>query len=141
MMEIDPNNPVVKLCAEGIQAEMSGKVEDALNFYMQAWNLRQDDYDACIVSHYVARLQQTPQDILHWNQESLNYARRVNDERVRSFYPSLYLNLGKSHEDLGHMDEARKYYQMAADSLAVLPEGQYADVVKRGVGEGLKRVH
>lgn len=141
MMEIDPNNPVVKLCAEGIQAEMSGKVEDALNFYMQAWNLRQDDYDACIVSHYVARLQQTPQDILHWNQESLNYADRVNDERVRGFYPSLYLNLGKSHEDLGNLDEARKYYQMAADSLHVLPEGQYADVVKRGVGKGLERVH
>lgn len=139
-MEVDPNNPVVKLCAEGIQAEMAGDLEAALDFYMQAWGARQDDYDACVVSHYVARLQQTPEDVLSWNQESLNYADKVNDERVEIFYPSLYLNLGKSHEDLGNRDEARKYYQLAEGTLHVLPEGGYADMVKHGVTEGLKRI-
>jgi tetratricopeptide (TPR) repeat protein len=139
-MEIDPNNQVVQLCSEGIKAEMEGKAQVALDFYMQAWSIRKDDYDACIVSHYVARLQETPQDILRWNQESLNYADAVGDERVRTFYPSLYLNMGKSHEDLGNTDEARKYYQLAEDALGVLPEDRYADMVKHGVAEGLKRI-
>jgi tetratricopeptide (TPR) repeat protein len=139
-MEIDPNNPVVKLCAEGIRAEMAGDPEAALDFYMQAWGARTDDYDACIVSHYMARLQETPQDILRWNQESLNYASVVNDERVETFYPSLYLNMGKSYEDLGNQDEARKYYQLAEDALHVLPEGGYTDMVRQGVAAGLKRI-
>jgi tetratricopeptide (TPR) repeat protein len=139
-MEIDPDNPVVKLCSEGIKAEMAGNIEDALNLYMQAWDARKNDYDACIVSHYVARLQETPQDILRWNQESLNYADAVGDERVQTFYPSLYLNMGKSHEDLGNKDEARKYYQLAEGALHVLPEGGYACMVKHGVAEGLKRI-
>jgi len=139
-MEIDPNNPVVQLCSEGIKAEMDGRHEDALNLYMQAWAIRKDDYDACMVSHYVARLQKTPQDILHWNQESLNYANAVNDERVQTFYPSLYLNMGKSHEELGDKDKAKDYYQLAADTLRVLPEGKYADMVRQGVENGLQRI-
>lgn len=139
-MEIDPNNPVVKLCSEGIAAEMAGQHEAALNLYMQAWAARKDDYDACMVSHYVARLQTTPEDILHWNQESLNYAYAVNDERVQSFYPSLYLNLGKSHEDLGDIAKAKDYYELAAGTLHILPEGKYTDMVRDGVERGLKRV-
>ena len=107
---------------------------------MQAWDARENDYDACIVSHYVARLQKTPADVLHWNQESLNYADKVGDARVAAFYPSLYLNLGKAHEDLGNKEEARKYYQLAAEKLSILPEGNYGDIVKQGVSDGLKRV-
>ena len=139
-MEVDPNNPVVQLCSEGIKAEMDGKHEDARNLYMQAWAIRRDDYDACMVSHYVARVQETPEDILHWNQESLNYANAVNDERVQTFYPSLYLNMGKSHEDLGDADKARKCYQLARAALNALPEGPYAETVRGGVENGLTRV-
>jgi hypothetical protein len=35
-MEIDPNNPVVRLCAEGIDAQMAGKGE-AARLYQEAW--------------------------------------------------------------------------------------------------------
>ena len=51
-MEIDPNNPVVKLCTEGIAAEMAGRVAEAAALYHQAWEARSDDYDACIVADY-----------------------------------------------------------------------------------------
>lgn len=139
-MEIDPNNPVVKLVSKGLEAEMAGQHQDALDLYMQAWDTRKDDYDACMVSHYIARLQETPEDILHWNQESLNYANAVNDERVQTFYPSLYLNMGKSYEDLGNAEKAREYYQLAAGTLQVLPESKYTDMVRHGVEEGLKRI-
>ncbi len=139
-MEIDPNNPVVQFCVEGVKAEAAGKAEEALSFYMRAWDARKDEYDACVASHYVARFQKTPETILDWNQKSLSAADQVKDDRVAAFYPSLYLNMGKAHEDLGNKDEARKYYQLAAGKLSVLPEGGYAEIVRRGVRNGLERV-
>jgi hypothetical protein len=42
-------------------------------------------------------------------------AEAVGDERVWDFYPSLYVNLGRAHENLGNLAEARRYYQLAAD--------------------------
>jgi len=45
----------------------------------------------------------------------LERAFAVKDERVKEFYPSLYLNLGKSHENLGNQLEAQRYYTLAAD--------------------------
>ncbi|HZY41132.1 MAG TPA: hypothetical protein VFF59_03940, partial [Anaerolineae bacterium] len=87
-----------------------------------------DDYEACIAAHYVARHQATPQDTLRWNQEALDRAnaagarratdvlRRVwPDDRVCSFYPSLYLNLGHSYEVLSDQAEAQRYYDRAAE--------------------------
>jgi hypothetical protein len=53
--------------------------------------------------------------MLRWNQEALTRAEAANDEHVRAFYPSLYVNLGKAHELLGHREEAERFYQLAAD--------------------------
>jgi tetratricopeptide (TPR) repeat protein len=105
---MDLTNPVVKLCAEGTRAE-------ACALYMQAWEASRDDYDACVAAHYVARCQEKPEDALRWNQESLNRADAVGDDRVQSFYPSLYLNMGRAQELLGNQAEARRYYALAAE--------------------------
>jgi tetratricopeptide (TPR) repeat protein len=139
-MDIDPNNPMVQLCSEGIRAEMAGEVKRAVRCYVQAWDARRDDYEACIAAHYLARLQRTPAEVLRWNRQSLNSAKAVNDERVQAFYPSLYLNIGKAHEDLGELEEARECYRLAAAHLGALHDGSYADVVRHGISEGLKRV-
>ncbi len=90
---MDAENPVVKLCIAGVQAESDGRYADALALFMRAWAARRDDYDACIAGHYVARHQEQPNDILHWNRVALDHADKVAAERVRDFYPSLYLNL------------------------------------------------
>lgn len=137
---MDTNNPIVRLCADGMKAEMEGKPEEAHQLFIQAWKQSKDDYDACIAAHYVARHQKSPQEILRWNQESLDHANAVNDERVQGFYPSLYLNIGKAHEDLANREEARKYYVLAAGRLSVLPDGKYGDTVRDGVKRGLQRV-
>lgn len=137
---MDTNNPVVKLCADGIKAEMEGKPEEARRLFLQAWEQSKDDYDACIAAHYVARHQKRPEEILRWNQESLDRANAINDQRVQGFYPSLYLNMGKAHEDLAHREEARKYYELAAERSDVLPDGKYGDMVRDGVKRGLQRV-
>lgn len=124
-MEIDPNNPVVKLCAEGIAAEMAGRIDDAAKLYQDAWNAKTDDYEACMAAHYVARVQKTPADSLFWNSESLRYAEAVNDARVA---------------DLGHRAEAEKFYLLAESRVGVLGGGSYAETVGRGVANGLARL-
>ena len=137
---MDASNPIAKLCAEGMKAEMECKPEEARQLFLQAWEQSKDDFDACIAAHYVARHRKSPQEILRWNQESLDRADAVNDERVQGLYLSLYLNMGKAHEDLPNQEETRKYYELAASRLNVLPDGKYSDVVRDGVMRGLQRV-
>lgn len=112
---MDVNNPVIQLCMEGTRAEFEHRLGDARLHYQQAWEARVDDYDACIAAHYVARFQETPEETLRWNQVALKHADAVKDERVRDFYPSLYVNLGRAYEVLGDQVNAQSYYQLAAD--------------------------
>lgn len=111
---MEANNPVVKLCIEGTQAEFRGQMNMACAFYRQAWDAAQDEYDACIAAHYLARCQADPAEQLRWNQIALDNANVVKGDRAREFYPSLYLNLGQSHELLGNQQESRRYYELAA---------------------------
>lgn len=112
---MDTTNPVIQLCMAGTRAEFEHRLEEARQLYLQAWEARTDDYDSCIAAHYVARFQDTAEASLRWNQLALEHAQAVGDERVRDFYPSLYLNLGKSFETLDNPLEAQRYYDLAAD--------------------------
>lgn len=139
-MAIDPENPVVKLCAAGIGAEMAGRRDEAAKLYQGAWDARTSDFEACIAAHYVARVQTTPEAALHWNSEALRFTETANDATLREFLPSLYLNLGKSHEDLGNFRDAKNFYLLAENQVGVLPAGEYAETVRRGIQRGLERV-
>jgi len=112
---MDISNPIIQLCIQGSQAEFEHRVDDARALYEQAWELHVDDYEACIAAHYLARFQDTPENILHWNQAALEHADKVDDERVTDFYPSLYLNLGHSHEILGNHVMAQNFFDLAAE--------------------------
>lgn len=138
-MIADPDNPVVKLCAEGIQAEFAGRLGEALRLYTRAWDLRQDDYDASVAAHYLARCQDNPGDVLQWNQLAYRHAEAVEDGRVEGFYPSLLLNLGWSYENLGDRIAARRYYELAAGKVQELPDGPYRETVAQGIANGLAR--
>jgi hypothetical protein len=138
-MAIDPENQVVRYCAEGMERELDGRHEEASRLFMLAWDESKDTFERAIAAHYVARHQATLEGKLHWNQESLANADAVGDDRVQHFYPSLYLNVGKSHEDLGNLREARKFYSLAAGQIDGLPESPLTDTVRRGVMNGLLR--
>ena len=137
---MDPNNPVVKLCAAGIAEEMAGRREDAAKLYRDAWDARTSVYEACIAAHYVARLQSTLHDALHWNSEALRFAESATSSELSQFFPSLYLNLGKSHEDLKNLADAKKFYLLAEEAASALPKGEYTAMVRRGIRAGLERV-
>jgi tetratricopeptide (TPR) repeat protein len=137
---MNPDNPVVKLCADGMAAEGRGRFDEARDLFARAWELGADDFDACIAAHYVARHQPTPEETLRWNRIALDRADAVNDDRVAGFYPSLYLNMGHSHEVLGDIEEARRYYMLAGAGMEDLPDGRYGDVVQSAVRAALERI-
>ena len=137
---MDADNPVVKLCVEGIQAEAENRLDDARALFTQAWDSHTDNFEACIAAHYLARHQESPQEMLFWNQEALNRAEAVADESVQGFYPSLYLNMGYSYEMLGDLEAAGKYYAMANERLDDLPSDPYGEVVRDAVARGRERI-
>lgn len=137
---MEPDNPVVKICAEGMHAEGEGRPEAARELYERAWAQSKDDVEACVAAHYLARQQPSAEETLRWNKEALERADAAADERVRGFYPSLYLNLGKSYEDLGDVGGARSCYETAAKEAEGIPDDGYGNLVRRGIANGLTRI-
>lgn len=136
---MDPDNPIVKLCAEGMQAEQAGRVHDAKRLYEQAWQDSSDDFEACISAHYLARQQSDDDARFRWNAEALERAKAVDDERVKGFWASLFLNMGHSHETRGEYLQARDFFILAREKLREVPASPYKDVVSEGILNGLKR--
>lgn len=134
----DPENIVVQLCVQGMQAETEGRDTQARDLFLQAWEAAQDDYDACIAAHYLARHQPTPQETLHWNQECLNRADKVGDDRVRGFYASLHGNMARAHRDLGQIDKAREHFEAAAKHIDDVPAGPYNQWLRYRIAAGLR---
>ena len=137
-MPIDADNPVAKLCAEGMAVE--GDAEAASALFAQAWEARRDDYDAAIAAHFVARHQPTPEATLHWNALALEHAERVGDDRVADLLPSLYLNLGDSYRLVGRTEDAETWAARAASALETLPAGGYKDFVSFGTQRLIERL-
>jgi hypothetical protein len=133
-------NPIVKICVEGMSLEARGDHLEAAKLFVRAWQMARDDFEASIAAHYVARHQNSPEKTLYWNRISIDRANLASKEKVRSFYPSLYLNMGKSHEDLNHWKEAEAFYRLAEGSLGVLSDDRYGTMVRDAVQRGLERL-
>lgn len=112
-MTVRPISQAIDLCVEGTRAEFEGRLDDANKLYWQAREVARDDYEACVAAHYVSRFQESPDEKLRWNQAALSHANAVKNDIVKSFYPSLYLNLGQTYELLGDPVEAERYYNLA----------------------------
>ena len=136
-MEFNPNNPVVKLCAQGMEAEVQGDIETARKLFTEAWERATNDFEAFTAAHYMARNQPDLEDELRWNLIALEKALKL--ENNNGVLPSLYLNAGKSYEKLGMMNEAGKQYKLAHTYSAHLPKGNYGDMMRMGINEALKR--
>jgi len=113
-MEFSHNNNVVKLCLQGMAMEEKGKPEDASKLFLQAWNEATSDFEKFISAHYVARHQGNVTDKLKWLETALQFAMKINNDTVKSAFPSMYSNIDKCYEELNAPDQAKKNYELAA---------------------------
>jgi tetratricopeptide (TPR) repeat protein len=113
-MEFNPTNNVVKLSLQGMDMEEKGNPEEASRLFLQAWNEATNDLEKFIAAHYVARYQENVSGKLKWLETALQFALKINNDSVKSAFPSLYLNIAKCYEDLGDLDKAEKNYELAS---------------------------
>jgi tetratricopeptide (TPR) repeat protein len=139
-MHLEPDNKIVKLCAQGMDLEGEGKNEEASKVFLQAWEQASDDKEKFTAAHYVARHQQSVADKLAWDEIAMNLALAIKDDSVKGAYPSLYLNIAKGYEDLNEFEKATKNYEMALTYINFLYEDGYGKMIKGGVENGLERI-
>jgi hypothetical protein len=137
-MPIDADNPVARLCAEGMAVDGDSAAASAL--FAQAWDARRDDYDAAIAAHFVARHQPTPEETLRWNALAVEHAEGVHDDRVTELMPSLYLNLGDSYRLVGDLSAVEGAAARAVAAIETLPAGGYRDFVALGIRRLVERL-
>ena len=89
-VKFDPNNVVIQLCMSGLNLEDSGKPEDAAALFYKAWHEAADDYEKFIAAYHLGRQQKSITDKLKWLETSLQCALNINDDNVKSAYPTLY---------------------------------------------------
>ncbi|PSL46498.1 hypothetical protein CLV51_103478 [Chitinophaga niastensis] len=139
-MLYDPANPVVQLCVKGIETEYSGNLEKADTLYREAWELAKNDLEFLTSAHYLARVQSDPRESFRWNLLALEYATKTTDLDIIAFYPSLYLNVAKSYENLRSFADAYKYYLLAHDCIQDLPDDGYGIMIRKGIEAGQERL-
>ncbi len=139
-MQFNPDNPIVKLCAQGMQQEATGQPGEALALFMQAWQQAESDMDKFVAAHYVARHQPTVADKLAWDETALRHALRITGNGMEATYPSLYLNIAKCYEDMHQPQQAKAHYLQALSFARHLPDDGYGNMIKSGIEKGLERV-
>lgn len=139
-MEFDPNNNVIKLCAQGMDMEGKDNPEEASKLFLQAWNEATNDFEKFTAAHYVARHQKSVAHKLTWDETALQLALRINNETVKGAFPSLYLNIAKCYEDLNELDNAKKHYELALSFTNYLRNDGYGNMIRGGIKNGLERV-
>jgi tetratricopeptide (TPR) repeat protein len=140
-VEFDPENKIIQLCAQGMAAEGAGHEEEALNLFMRAWNESSGDFEKFTAAHYVARHQKTVTAKLLWDETALRHAEKINDGSLNGVLPSLFLNIGKCHEDLNNFEQARSYYMQAHQYIKYLPEDGYGKMILSGIISGIERIN
>lgn len=113
-MEFNPNNPVVKLCVEGMDKEANGNAEEASRLFVRAWNEATNDFEKFIAAYYVAGQQKNIPDKLKWLKTCLQSALKVDDNSVVAAFQSLYLSIAKCYEDLNDPANAKTNYELAS---------------------------
>ncbi|MEO6303351.1 MAG: rRNA adenine methyltransferase [Bacteroidia bacterium] len=139
-MQFDPENKIVKLCAEGMEMEGLNKMQEAEKLFQQAWDSAENEMEKFIAAHYLARRQKNINDKLKWDETALDCALKINGEDITGAFPSLYLNIAKGHEDLGNFEKAKLFYNEANSFVELLPDDGYGKLLKSGITKGLERI-
>lgn len=139
-MQFDPDNDIIKLCAQGMDFEGKGEIGKAILMFQQAWDQSSDATEKFIAAHYLARHQESVAAKLTWDERALQFALEIEDESIKSNYPSLYLNVAKCFEDMAEFEMAKDHYQQAHAFASFLPEDGYGKMIRSGIEKGLERV-
>lgn len=110
-----------------------GDRDEARALYADLWaatNEAADPYWACVVAHFMAHAQDTPEAQRDWHQRALQAAEGADADRVRAFYPSLHANLAEVYLRLDDPVPARQHLAQARAAAHTLPDDGYGRMIE-----------
>ncbi len=122
----------------------SGDRSGACDRFAAIWSRMQpipDPFEECVLSHYMADLQDEIDIELMWDIRALNAALRATDEAakkhhpslsINDVFPSLHLNLADGYLRAGEFDSAKRHLQDGLSRLSVLTDSPYATTIRGG---------
>ncbi len=116
--EFHPDNPIVRLCMQGMRLEEQGKLEEAAVLFLQGWDEATNDFERFLVAGFTARVQPNASDRITWYESALELAEKVGDNAVQSAFPSLHTNLSKCYEEVGNPEKAAMHQELAIKSVS-----------------------
>ncbi|MNX21828.1 hypothetical protein D3C86_517940 [compost metagenome] len=136
----------------GIARYHQGERQEARRLFAQIWDEiapNGDPFHRCTLAHFMADLQEDPHDELAWDLRALEAADSLTDDRVkehhaamelRSFYPSLHLNLAEDYRKLGDRERASEHLSRAQESVEPLPDEGFANFIRMGIARLRERL-
>ncbi|WP_210491106.1 hypothetical protein [Patulibacter sp. SYSU D01012] len=124
------DDPIMRRAFEGQQRLAQGDRAGARRIYEELWARVGDDGDPkhrIWVAHVAADAQDHPADEVRWDELALAAADALAERGdpsgvgVRTFYPSLHLNLGEGYGKLGDAARAREHLEAAERHAAGQP--------------------
>jgi hypothetical protein len=122
----------------------AGDRSGARDRFAEIWSRMQPiphPFQECVLSHYMADLQDEIDMELMWDTRALNAALRATDEdaknhhpslSIKDLFPSLHLNLADDYLRTGDFDSAKQHLQDGLSLLSVLTDSPYATTIRGG---------
>ena len=138
-------DPMMERITAAIALAQGGERAEAAHAFDALWaevGPDGDPFHRCTLAHFMADVQDDPEQELLWDQRALAAADGLDDERaqawhsslqVRGFYPSLHLNLAEDYRKLGRPEQARAHLEQATAALDALPDDGYGQLIRGGV--------
>lgn len=142
---MEQRDPIMQRITGAIELCQAGDRDAARARFEEIWKEIDpggDPLHRCTLAHYMADLQDDPRDELRWDLRALEAADALTDERLqqhhpsltlRSFQPSLHLNLAEDYRKLGDLDRARAHLARAAQSADALPDSGLGAMIRGGI--------
>lgn len=107
----------------------------------EEWAERDAPLERCTIAHFLADTEEDPEVELEWDLRALYAAtgtraaedRQAVDERVKSFLPSLHLNVGDAYRRLGDLDRAKRHAEIGLAHAHTLNDDGYGKTIVAGL--------
>jgi hypothetical protein len=142
---MDEPDPMMEQIHAANALHHRGDREDARARFAELWDAIGPAGDALhrvTLAHFMADVQDAPEQELIWDLRALDAADGLTDGRLKShhdslslaaFYPSLHLNVAEGYRRLGDLARARAHIALAIEKAAFLPEYGLGGYTRRAI--------
>ena len=135
---------------EAVGVALSGDRVRGVAMLSACWDgtADEDHGQRCVITHYLADLQDDLADEVAWDARALTEHGQVADAGLteigipsaRGMAPSLHLNLGDGYLRQGRVHDARAQVELALTTVDALGEDGYGAMIRRGLAGLQERI-